>query len=102
MFAGPGERSELVHRAEDRGLFRPPSLRNVALTAPYMHDGSLATLRDVLEHYAAGGRLAGRMEGTLARWSATARRWATERAALALYVVDVTSDLAGRLSDESA
>ncbi|MES1171596.1 MAG: MbnH family di-heme enzyme [Bacteroidota bacterium] len=41
----------------DRGRFRPPSLRNVALTAPYMHDGSIATLADVVRHYAAGGRL---------------------------------------------
>jgi cytochrome c peroxidase len=40
---------------EDIGRFRPPSLRNVALTAPYMHDGSLATLREVVEMYAAGG-----------------------------------------------
>jgi cytochrome c peroxidase len=41
---------------EDMGRFRAPSLRNVALTAPYMHDGSVATLRDVLAHYARGGR----------------------------------------------
>jgi cytochrome c peroxidase len=40
----------------DRGRFRAPSLRNVAVTAPYMHDGSIATLNDVLDHYAAGGR----------------------------------------------
>lgn len=40
-----------------RGLFRPQSLRNVAVTPPYMHDGSIATLRDVVEHYAAGGRV---------------------------------------------
>jgi len=40
---------------DDRGLFRPPNLRNVALTAPYMHDGSIETLREVLDHYAAGG-----------------------------------------------
>jgi len=33
------------------GEFRTPPLRNLTLTAPYMHDGSLATLRDVLEHY---------------------------------------------------
>jgi len=33
------------------GEFRTPSLRNVAVTPPYMHDGSLATLRDVLKHY---------------------------------------------------
>ncbi|HEX5657729.1 MAG TPA: cytochrome c peroxidase [Polyangiales bacterium] len=35
----------------DRGRFKPPSLRNVALTAPYLHDGSLATLEDVLAAY---------------------------------------------------
>lgn len=42
--------------ATDMGRFRAPSLRNVALTAPYMHDGSIATLSEVLDHYAAGGR----------------------------------------------
>jgi cytochrome c peroxidase len=36
--------------------FRAPSLRNVAVTAPYMHDGSLGTLKDVVQHYARGGR----------------------------------------------
>ena len=43
-------------RPEDLGRFRTPSLRNVALTAPYMHDGSMATLDEVLEAYAKGGR----------------------------------------------
>lgn len=41
------------------GWFRPPSLRNVAVTAPYMHDGSVATLEEVVDLYAAGGRGAG-------------------------------------------
>ncbi|MEN0060853.1 MAG: MbnH family di-heme enzyme [Myxococcota bacterium] len=41
----------------DRGRFRVPSLRNVAVTAPYMHDGSVETLREVVLHYAAGGRV---------------------------------------------
>jgi cytochrome c peroxidase len=41
---------------QDMGRFRTPSLRNVALTAPYMHDGSIATLDAVIDHYAAGGR----------------------------------------------
>ena len=40
----------------DLGAFRTPSLRNVAVTAPYMHDGSLATLEDVIDFYDAGGR----------------------------------------------
>jgi cytochrome c peroxidase len=38
------------------GAFRTPSLRNVALTAPYMHDGSMATLEEVIRHYERGGR----------------------------------------------
>ena len=42
----------------DMGRFRTPSLRNVAVTAPYMHDGSIATLDAVIDHYAAGGRAA--------------------------------------------
>ncbi len=37
------------------GKFKVPTLRNVALTAPYMHDGSPATLEDVVEHYSSGG-----------------------------------------------
>ena len=40
----------------DAGRFRIPTLRNVAVTAPYMHDGSIATLDEVLDHYVAGGR----------------------------------------------
>ena len=38
------------------GRFRAPTLRNIAVTAPYMHDGSIATLDEVIDHYAAGGR----------------------------------------------
>src|SRR5450755_4000717 len=47
---------EHTNSPEDLGKFRVPSLRNVAVTAPYMHDGSIATLEEVVEHYAAGGR----------------------------------------------
>jgi cytochrome c peroxidase len=43
-------------RLEDVGRFRVPTLRNIAVTAPYMHDGSIATLDAVLDHYVAGGR----------------------------------------------
>ncbi len=38
------------------GKFKPPTLRNIAVAAPYMHDGSIATLEDVIDRYAAGGR----------------------------------------------
>jgi cytochrome c peroxidase len=41
------------------GRFKPPTLRNIAVTAPYMHDGSVATLEDVVDIYARGGRGAG-------------------------------------------
>lgn len=49
-------REAITKRAGDRGKFRTPSLRNVALTAPYMHDGSVATLEAVVDQYARGGR----------------------------------------------
>jgi cytochrome c peroxidase len=42
--------AEVSGREEDVGLFKTPTLRNVGLTAPYMHDGSLATLEDVIDH----------------------------------------------------
>jgi cytochrome c peroxidase len=42
--------------AEDFGKFKAPTLRNIAVTAPYMHDGNAATLEAVLDFYAAGGR----------------------------------------------
>lgn len=40
----------------DVGKFKAPTLRNIAVTAPYMHDGSIATLEEAIDHYAAGGR----------------------------------------------
>jgi cytochrome c peroxidase len=48
---------ERTQRSADIGKFRAPTLRNIALTAPYMHDGSLATLEAVIDHYAAGGKI---------------------------------------------
>lgn len=48
-------RHEVTRKARDLRAFRTPSLRNVAMTAPYMHDGSLDTLDDVLDHYIRGG-----------------------------------------------
>jgi cytochrome c peroxidase len=48
-------RYAITRRPGDRWKFRTPSLRNAALTAPYMHDGSLSTLGAVLDYYARGG-----------------------------------------------
>jgi cytochrome c peroxidase len=53
---------EATHRAQDMGKFRVPTLRNVALTAPYMHDGSLPSLDAVLDHYVQGGHRSRRQD----------------------------------------
>jgi cytochrome c peroxidase len=61
IFAGamPSDPEAFFHDtgvAAKPAKFRAPSLRNIAVTAPYMHDGSLGTLKDVVQHYARGGR----------------------------------------------
>lgn len=48
-------RYEVTQNADDRWKFRTPSLRNIALTRPYMHNGSLPTLEDVVTFYDGGG-----------------------------------------------
>jgi cytochrome c peroxidase len=46
---------EFTGRDKDMGKFRTPTLRNIAVTAPYMHDGRFQTLEEVIDHYNAGG-----------------------------------------------
>jgi cytochrome c peroxidase len=53
-YSDPG-RFRLTKDKEDLSMFKVPSLRNVEFTAPYMHDGSLKTLEEVVEHYNSGG-----------------------------------------------
>lgn len=48
---------DMTGQRRDMGRFKAPTLRNIAVTAPYMHDGSVATLGDVIDHYERGGRL---------------------------------------------
>ncbi len=56
--------AEFTGDGADMGKFRTPSLRNIAITAPYMHDGSIASLEQVIrQHYALGGRAAGQKSG---------------------------------------
>ena len=45
----------VTNKEADRGLFKTPSLRSVALTAPYMHDGSLKNLKEVMDFYIGAG-----------------------------------------------
>jgi cytochrome c peroxidase len=47
---------EVTKDSKDIGKFKVPTLRNIAMTAPYMHDGSVAKLEDAIAHYSAGGR----------------------------------------------
>ena len=47
-------RFQVTNKDQDRGAFKTPSLRNVAITAPYMHDGSLKTLKEVIDFYIGG------------------------------------------------
>lgn len=55
MPLGAAGLNEYTNDAADVGKFKAPTMRNIALTAPYMHDGSLPTLDAVLDHYAKGG-----------------------------------------------
>ncbi len=47
---------EITNQPSDMGKFKAPTLRNIALTAPYMHDGNIKSLEEVIGHYKAGGR----------------------------------------------
>jgi len=49
-------RARVTLNANDEGKFKVPSLRNIAYSWPYMHDGSLISLEDVIEHYNTGGQ----------------------------------------------
>ena len=48
---------DMTGKRRDMGRFKAPTLRNIAVTAPYMHDGSVLTLEDAISHYERGGRL---------------------------------------------
>lgn len=60
-------RAHITGRPQDVGRFKVPSLRNVALTPPYMHDGRFRTLREVLDHYASGVVESGTLDVQLRR-----------------------------------
>ena len=77
-------------RLEDMGKFKAPTLRNIALTAPYMHDGSIATLEDVIDHYAKGGRARhpGRTDSLLQPFEITAQ----EKADIIAFLESLTDE----------
>ncbi len=65
-FSDPG-RERVTGKSSDLGKFAVPSLRNVALTAPYMHDGRFQTLDEVVEHYCTGVKRSATLDPNLAR-----------------------------------
>ena len=89
-------RSEISGDEDDLGVFKAPSLRNVAVTGPYMHDGRLATLEAVVEHYNRqvephpnlDGRLQGRRGSQPRRLNLSSR----ERRALVAFLKTLTDE----------
>lgn len=70
----PGATHPAIQRDGSQGVFRAGSLRNIARTAPYMHDGRFATLRDVINHYDHGIKLSSNLDSILKTTTGEARR----------------------------
>lgn len=92
--AAPGDFSDagrggVTGNPHDNGLFRTPSLRNVALTAPYMHDGRMATLAEVVAHYNRGGHYAANRSPNVAPLGLTA----DQQRALTAFLETLTDSL---------
>jgi len=66
VFKDPG-RAKITGRSSDLGEFAVPSLRNIALTAPYMHDGRFQNLEQVIEHYATGVKRSATLDPNIAK-----------------------------------
>ena len=67
LVSADGGRALVTGKKTDAGKFKTPSLRNVAVTAPFMHDGRLATLEDVIAHYDHGVKRAATLDPNLAK-----------------------------------
>ena len=83
----PG-RGHLTGRPQDMGLFKVPSLRNVAITAPYMHDGRFETLDEVVRHYESGGENPPNQDPAIRPFSLSD----AERTALIAFLHSLTDD----------
>ncbi len=89
----------VTRQPKDIGAFKTPGLRNVALTAPYMHDGSQATLQDVVEFYNKGGEPNPNLDGGIVPLNMTPQ----EKSDLVEFLKSLTSDdLAKERPSESA
>lgn len=83
-------RYEQTQLEADRGSFRTPTLRNIAQTPPYMHDGSLKTLRDVIDFYIGGGNSNPQLDPLIRPLTLTAQ----ERRDLEAFLQSLTGELA--------
>jgi cytochrome c peroxidase len=79
-------RYEVTKVEDDKGAFRTPGLRNVAKTGPYMHDGSLKTLKDVVDFYDGGGSSNAHLDREIKELKLSAR----ERADLVAFLESLT------------
>lgn len=90
----PG-RANVTGSSADRGKFATPSLRNISLTGPYMHDGRFATLEEVVEHYSSGIRRNVNLDPNLAKHPGNGLNLApSEKAALVAFLKSLTSETA--------
>lgn len=89
-------RFEITKAREDKGAFRTPTLRNVAETAPYMHDGSLGSLAEVIDFYRRGGNDNPNLDAKLRPIELTASEAADLIAFLEALTGEVTYDPADR------
>ena len=84
---------EVTKKEGDRGKFAVPSLRNVAVTAPYMHDGRFQTLEEVVEHYSSGVKRSATLDPNLAKHPAGGLNLsAADKAALVAFLKSLTDE----------
>jgi cytochrome c peroxidase len=86
-------RMKVTGNPADRGKFKTPSLRNIAVTAPYMHDGRFATLEEVVEHYSSGVKRSETLDPNLAKHPDTGLQLtAEEKRALVAFLKTLTDE----------
>ena len=78
--------------SEDAGKFRTPTLRNVELTAPYMHDGRFSTLEEVIDHYNSGGHYSSTVDPLMKKLGIGLLLTNQEKADLIAFLKTLTDD----------
>ncbi len=92
-------RMKVTGAEADQGEFKTPTLRNIALTAPYMHDGRFGTLEEVVEHYSSGVKRSATLDPNLAKHPVEGIRLSAEdRQALVAFLKTLTDEAFARPS----